>query len=289
VHYVIEHETLLRFPEPVREHQVELRLAPREDEHQRLLACTIEVEPAAELHRHLDAFGNTVHRFSLVAPHDRLGVRMRVEVETYLENPFDWLPLAPAAEAAWLAERRREDPRLLEFVLHRSDAVPDPASFGDALAPPAPRPDRPLVENVQALAAWAHERFAYDAVATDVHAPLAVFVEKRGGVCQDFAHLLVAVVRSWGVPARYVSGYLDPGALGEDEPVEATHAWAEVLLPGAGWRGFDATHALVANDHYVPVAVGRDSQDAAPLRGAFKGGNAGEPPRVRLRMARHQQ
>ena len=85
-------------------------------------------------------------------------------------------------------------------------------------------------------------------------------VVKQGkGVCQDFAHLLISLVRSWGLPARYVMGYAEDGV--------SSHAWAEVLIPGAGWRGFDATNRLVANDHYVRVAVGRDYLDAALQRG----------------------
>ena len=287
--YLIEHETHLAFPEPVREHQVELRLAPREDATQRSLACELEIGPAATLREHFDCFGNRVHRASLVAPHTALDVRLRAEVETSGENPFDWGVLEPEAERALLARQVRETPRLLEFVLPRSPSVPDLAARAAALGLPSGGCDRPLVERVQAVMAWAGSRFEYRPDATDVHAPLDDFLVHGGGVCQDFAHLLLAVVRSWGVPGRYVAGYVDPGALGEAAAaIEATHAWAEVWIPGAGWRGFDATSGLLANDRYVAVAAGRDSRDAAPVRGAFKGDHAGEPPSVRLRMARPQ-
>jgi transglutaminase-like putative cysteine protease len=286
--YLIEHETALRFAEPVREHQLELRLAPRDDAHQRLLALALELEPRAALREHRDCFGNRVHRASLPAPHDAIVVRLRAEVETLRANPFDWCPLRPEEEPAVLARALRESPRLLELVLHRSESVPELEPLRAAL--PSPPPERRagagLVADLQAAMAWAAASFAYDASATDAHAPLAVFLEKRAGVCQDFAHLLVALARGWGVPARYVSGYVEPtGAEGD----QATHAWAEVLVPGAGWLGFDATHGLVVGDGYVPVAVGRDSRDAAPLRGAFKGDDPGAPPAVRLRVARQQQ
>jgi transglutaminase-like putative cysteine protease len=165
-------------------------------------------------------------------------------------------------------------------------AVPDLAPLAETLRPPARDPARPLVENVQAAMAWIGEGYAYVPGATDAHGPLAVFLEKRAGVCQDFAHLLVALARSWGVPARYVSGYVEPDP---EQGEQATHAWAEVWVPGAGWLGFDATHCLVTNDRYVAVAVGRDSREAAPVRGAFKGDDAGDPPQVRLRVARQQQ
>lgn len=284
--YVIEHETHLAFPEPVREHQVELRLAPRDDATQRLLGCEIRIEPAAGLREHADCFGNRVHRASLLAPHDTLTVRLRAEVETLLENPFDWAPLDPEAERALLARQLRETPRLLELVLPRSPSLPERGTRAPGLPPAAG--EGPLVERVQAAMAWVRSCFEYRPGTTDVHAPLDDFFEHGGGVCQDFAHLMVALVRSWGVPARYVAGYVDPGTLGEAAAIEATHAWAEVWVPGAGWRGFDATSGLVANDRYVPVAAGRDSRDAAPVRGAFKGDHAGEPPQVRLRMARPQ-
>jgi transglutaminase-like putative cysteine protease len=286
VFYLIDHETELRFPEPVREHQLELRLAPREDAEQRLLACEIELAPKAALREHRDCFGNRVHRASLPAPHDGVVVRVRAEVETRRANPFAWAPLRPEEERAATARVLRESPRLLEWVLHRSTAVPELAAFEDALRLPARDPARTLVENLQAAMAWAAERFAYDGDATDAHAPLAVLFEKRAGVCQDFAHLLVALARRWGVPARYVSGYVEPE---REDGEQATHAWAEVLVPGAGWLGFDATHGLVVNDRYVAVAVGRDSREAAPVRGAFQGDDPGEPPQVRLRVARQQQ
>lgn len=285
--YLIEHESVLRFPRPVREHQIELRLAPREDASQRRLACEIEVEPAAPLRTHLDCFGNLVHRVSLLAPHDSLRARVRAEVETALSNPFDYAPLEPAAERAWLEQRLRDDPGLLDFVLHRSDQVPEIAG-GEigGIAPPPYAPERGLLPNLVALLAFAGATFRYVPGATDVHAALAEFAEQRAGVCQDFAHFVVAVARSWGCAARYVMGYVDPGAVSADEGAQATHAWAEVLIPGAGWRGFDATAGLVANDSYVPVAVGRDSHDAAPLRGTFKGDDGGLPPHVAVRVAR---
>ena len=287
--YLIEHTTRLSFPTPVREHQCELRLAPRESEHLRVAECHIEVSPEAPLREHDDYLGNRVHRLSLVAPHEFLAATLRAEVETRLANPFDYAPLSPRAEADWMARRLREEPPLCDFVLHRSAAVPELASLAGELAPPCFDPARTLLDNVQEAMRWVAEGFAYESGASEVHSPLASFFARRAGVCQDFAHLLVALVRSWGFAARYVAGYLDPGALAEPPASQATHAWAEVLIPGAGWRGFDATSALVANDSFIPVAVGRDSRDAAPIRGTFKGDDGGAPPRVELSVRRQAQ
>jgi transglutaminase-like putative cysteine protease len=143
--------------------------------------------------------------------------------------------------------------------------------------------DRPLLDALMELLAWVPTVLEYRAGTTEVHGSLAAAVRQGSGVCQDFAHLFITVARSWGIPARYVMGYLDPGISTVGE-VLATHAWAEALVPGAGWVGFDATHNLLANDHYVAVAVGRDSYDAAPQRGSFKGDSAGEQPSVTVIM-----
>ena len=285
--YVIEHETALAFPKAVREHQFELRLAPREDLGVRRIACDVDVSPAAPLRTHFDCFGNLVHRVSLLAPHDSLRVRVATEVETSLANPFDYAPVPPASERRWLEQRLRDDPSLLDFVLHRSEAVP-PLDGGLAgIEPPAFDPDRALLQNLVALMAWAGATFRWVPGSTEVHGALADFAEQRAGVCQDFAHLVVAVARSWGFAARYVMGYADAGSVApEAQGAQATHAWADVLIPGAGWRGFDATAGLVANDAYVPVAVGRDSRDTAPLRGTFKGDDGGLPPHVAVRVER---
>jgi transglutaminase-like putative cysteine protease len=285
--YLIEHESVLHFPRPVREHQFELRLAPRDDATQKRISCAIEVEPAAPLRTHLDCFGNLVHRVTLLAPHDALRAHVVTEVETTLANPFDFASLTPAEERRAIEDALREDPALLDFVLHRSDAVPALDGVLGDLALPAYDPERGVLQNLTALLAFAGATFRYAPGATEVHGALAEFAEQRAGVCQDFAHFVVAVARSWRFVARYVMGYVDPGSLAPDAlGVEATHAWAEVWIPGAGWRGFDATAGLVANDAYVPVAVGRDSLDAAPLRGTFKGDDGGLPPHVSVRVAR---
>ena len=138
---------------------------------------------------------------------------------------------------------------------------------------------------------WVHATLEYRPGATQVHTPLSEVLQSRAGVCQDFAHLLISLIRSWQLPVRYVMGYLDPGFVENDnlKGEQASHAWVEVLIPGAGWRGFDATHKLVANHTYIPVAVGRDYLDAAPQRGSFKGNNSGQSPRIKLQVARQGQ
>lgn len=283
--YLIQHETVLDYPGTIREHHIELRLAPRSDEHQTVVSCIIETEPTADLAGYTDYFGNRVDYFCVIPSHDRLVTRLRAEVETVRENPFAFTPVPPEETEEWLHGALRAAPPLHDFVLHRSPVTPHAMKLAEALSCSFPRFDReqPVMHSLMALMSWIPTVLEYRSGATSVHADLVEAVRQGAGVCQDFAHLFITVARSWGIPVRYVMGYLDPGICAEGEEL-ATHAWAEALVPGGGWIGFDATHDLLANDHYVAVAVGRDSYDAAPQRGSFKGGSAGGQPNVKVTM-----
>jgi len=283
--YRIEHETVLEYPEPVREHHIELRLAPRDCAYQRLLRRSVEVSPEATLRAYVDTFGNGVDCFCVIPPHDRLVTRVVSEVENTLENPFNFLPGPPEAQQAALQEMIAGEPRLLDFVLHESALTPGALRLAAILGepPPALSPDVTYIEGLVRLMEWTWGRMSYRENTTPVHAPLAEALAQGSGVCQDFAHLFVSVARTWGLPARYVVGYLDGELLSGG--TAATHAWAEILVPAGGWIGFDATHRLLANNRYIPVAVGRDSYDAAPQRGSFKGAVQGATPLVRIDVA----
>ena len=281
--YLIEHETVLDYPDPIREHHIELRLVPRSDAHQTVVSCRIETDPVAGLSGYRDYFGNRVDYFCVIPPHARLVTRLRAEVETSRSNPFEFTPVPPPGQQEWLRSAVRSEPRLNDYLLHRSAVTPQLLKLTDAFNAPLPVCDRnaTIMDSLLGLMAWIPTVLEYRGGVTGVHADLIDAVRGGGGVCQDFAHLFITVARSWGIPARYVMGYLDPGILAEGEEL-ATHAWAEALVPGGGWVGFDATQNLLANDRYVAVAVGRDSYDAAPQRGSFKGESAGERPSVRV-------
>ena len=288
--YVIDHETRLTFAQPVREHQCEVRLVPSDSSAQRVHSAAIAVEPAAQLDSYVDYFGNQVHHFGIASAHAQLVTRLHAEVETLLSNPFDF-PLVPAhRERDWIADTLKAQPRLWDYVLAYSPVTPDltRAELPD-LDLPTHSPAQHMIDSVIAAMEWISTTLTYQPGATRVHSTLAEVWKKRAGVCRDFAHLLIAVVRSWGVPARYAMGYQDPECAEDETLPAAPHAWAEVLIPGAGWRGFDATARLVANDNYIVVAVGRDSLDAAPQRSSFKGEESEEAPEVTLQIAREQQ
>lgn len=281
--YLIKHETILDYPNPVREHHLELRLTPRQDANQRLLSHKIELDPEAEGHRYQDYFGNAVDYFCLIAPHHGLTTRLTAEVETQRENPFDFAPIASQLQQDWYRQELRSTPALYDYLLHRSALTPTAMKLAANIACALPRHEsgRPIMDSLLELMAWVPQVLRYESGATDVHQDLLEAVQQGAGVCQDFAHLFICVARSWQLPSRYVMGYMDPGICTEGESI-ATHAWAEVLVPGGGWIGFDPVHNLLANDHYIAVAVGRDSYDAAPQRGSFKGGDSSTLPQVNL-------
>jgi transglutaminase-like putative cysteine protease len=277
VRYAIAHDLHLTFDAPVWEHQCELRLAPQANAHQTPGTVSLTIDPPAEVRRYRDGHGNEVHCFGITAPHTAVRARLRAEVATNLANPFDYAVVPPARERQWIEESVRAQPRLWNYLLHRSACTPAPAVLAEhGLTPPAHDPDRPLLDSVMAALEWIGTAMEYAPCFATPPLPLAEALAARAGGCQDLAQLLIAVVRGWGFPARYAMGYRDPEYRedDDDEP-QALHAWAELLIPGAGWRGVDPTAHLIANDTYVTVAVGRDAFDALPLKQHWKG--ADEP------------
>lgn len=292
--YLIERESHLRFDHAVREHHVQLRAAPWDDADQRVTALSLTIEPAADPASHRDCFGNNVHRFCVMPPHEGLVSRLRAEVETLLTDPFAYEPVPPARERDWIAHALREAPRLWDFVLHRNLHTP---AFPETLEDegfPTYDPGTALLAQVQAAMAWIGERFESEPLAEASHPDLAALLGARRGNAIDLAHLLTALVRGWGLPARYTVGYVDPAYFepdedaGEDaEPLpQSMHAWCEVLIPGAGWRGFDPSQGLLADATYIRVAVGRDAGDVRTERAVYKG-DAQEPKcQVTLKVSR---
>jgi transglutaminase-like putative cysteine protease len=287
VRYRVETELQWDFAEPVREHHVQLRLAPWDEEWQKRGDCAIDIEPAAEPTRHRDGFGNPVHGFAVMAAHSSLSLKLSTMVETLLSNPFDYRAVTQSRELDWIQHSLKQAPRLWDFVLHRSPLTPGPADLTTDLELPERVADKPLIEQVQNAMSWVQDAFEFDPNRLQAQPELAAVLESRCGGSMDLAHLLIAVVRSWGVPARFAKGYVDADFFEPDEDEEereplpqSMRAWADVLIPGAGWRGFDPAEGLVVNETYLRVAVGRDAGDVPLERAAFKGGT--EEPERRL-------
>lgn len=267
----ITHQTEYHYAVPASESYAELRISPQSDFNQRVLKHRIHIKPATRLHAYTDHFGNKVQFFSIPFRHNHLTVKASAEVETFAISPPDTVLQVSVAEARQiLAGRALQIYPFLQpsthVPLHRV-LLPLRRNFI--------KPGQPLGEALLGLNRWIHENFAYQPGATDVSTPLAEVIRRRRGVCQDFAHLMLSILRSYGLPARYVSGYIeayDP-ATKDPELVGATasHAWVEVCLPGGFWWGLDPTNNQTAGLRHVRVATGRDYRDVAPLRGTYKG------------------
>jgi transglutaminase-like putative cysteine protease len=254
----IVHSTRYRYSGPIAETVMEVRLRPMDGNGQRCLDFDLDVSSGIEPRTYTDGYGNNVHYFNLVRPHTRLIVTSRSVVETGLERDAD------AGEEL-----------VHDFLRYRSP-VKDVLGVRELAGrhPVADLGSGPAVEQaLDELTLTISREFTYDRAVTDVYSAVDEVLELRAGVCQDFAHLFIAVARAMGVPARYVSGYIHaPGGAGASS---ASHAWAEGWVPGRGWVGFDATHPVRTSENHVRVAVGRDYSDAAPTRGIYVGSATG--------------
>jgi transglutaminase-like putative cysteine protease len=282
VRYRIERDCRIFFAEPVREHHVRICLAPWEDDGQRLARLELRVVPEAQAVARYDGFGNLSHHFAVLGAHRELELRLSAEVETRLANPFDFAAVDPARERAWIADSLHQAPRLWDYVLHQGALTPAlPGSLGGQPLPDWPA-GAPLIRCIQDAFDWVHQIVEHDTETGDPAATLPALIEAGRGCAADLAHLLLALLRGWGVPARFVSGYVDAAYFDpDDEAPEGTparpqtlHYWVEALIPGAGWRGFDPALALLADASYIRVAVGRDAGDVRSLRHTSKGSGA---------------
>ena len=267
--YEIEHVSRYSYTSPVRNCVMALCLEPRNDLGQRLLRFDITTDPLVPLNGEMDSFGNTKHILNVHREHEGLEVTGRSMVEL---TPAAPLP-GSLGDDAWEEIRSwQESFRDWDFT-HASDFTrPSPAlaSFVDrhGIAGPSGDPLQALVELSDTL----HRTFEYAPGSTSVISPIDHILESGRGVCQDYAHVMIAVARSWGVPTRYVSGYFHVAGLAGGQALgTATHAWVECRLPDLGWVGFDPTNQSLADERHVRLAVGRDYGDVAPTRGVFQG------------------
>ena len=254
----IVHSTRYRYSGTIAETVMEVRLRPMDGNGQRCLEFDLDVSSGIKPRTYRDGYGNHVHYFNLVRPHTRLIITSRSVVETGLDLDKD-----AGEELVHDFLRFRSPVKDVEGVreLATRHPIADPHSG-------------PAVEQaLDGLTLTISREFAYDRAVTDVYSAVDEVLALRAGVCQDFAHLFIAVARAMAVPARYVSGYIHSPAGGG--PSSASHAWAEGWVPGKGWVGFDATHPTRVSENHVRLAVGRDYSDAAPTRGIYVGSATG--------------
>ncbi len=267
--YTVRHSTIFRYQPAVRESVMEVRLHPRSEASQRCLSFHLDVSPTANIMQYGDFGGNTVHHFNIAGSHTQLKVTAQSTVEV---QPV----AAPCASDAgnWTdLDALTAGGDYWEMLLPSEFSRPSEALGHLAAELRCERRSTPL-ELLAELNEGIYKSFAYVPNSTKVDSPIDEALRTRQGVCQDFAHIMIALVRPLRIPCRYVSGYLfhrDPEEE-KDRSVEgASHAWVEALVPRLGWVSFDPTNNLAGGDRHIRVAVGRDYADVPPTRGVYKG------------------
>ena len=273
--YRIQHSTNYHYASPVRICHNLVMLTPRSDAFTEVLSHRIQIRPNPPiLNRHEDYFGNLVHAFSIEDSHRQLTVtstgRVRVTSRSVEEASPSWnevrSQIASQADPRWLDACR------FAFNSPRIRVAPEYAKY----AAPSFRQDRDILDAARDLTSRIYSDFKYDTKATTVDTPTSVAFSLRKGVCQDFSHIQIACLRSLGLCARYVSGYLrttpapgKPRLVGYDQ----SHAWISLYCGhDLGWVDFDPTNNCIANNNHIPIAWGRDYTDVTPIRGVFLGG-----------------
>ena len=277
--YEIEHVSRYLYPSPVRHCVMALCMKPLEDRGQRLFHFEAVTDPPASLNAVKDSFGNTKHLLNVHRRHETLEIVTRSSVETGPSVPLPGSLGAGAWEemGPWKGSFAHWD-----FTHPSVFARPCPA-LGAFVERLRIRPGSDPLESLLRLCEVLHRNFDYVPGSTSAVSPIDHILESGQGVCQDYAHVMIAVARSWGVPARYVSGYMFADVAAGKAPEPATHAWVECLLPGLGWASFDPTNRSVPGDRHVRVAVGRDYRDVPPTRGVLAG-EGGSSLEVSVRM-----
>ncbi len=298
MHLRVFHTTRYTYPSPAIESHNELRLMPLSDGDQTCLDFRLSTTPPAHLSAY-DLPTGRVHYFDVRPPHSELVIQAESLVVTFKHDPFESLQLIADDSAFYAREGVRQ--RYAEYLLPTERVPLHPET--DRIAAVARRQAGiGTASFLISLARLLHRVFTYAPGSTNVNTTLLQVLEHKQGVCQDFAHLMLAVCRRQGIPARYVSGYLYTGetttqtSLESDaalsahategrttetsRPLEAVkpwvsgdamHAWVECLLPDERWHGFDPTNNLLTNDSYIKVHYGRDYGDVPPVRGVYRG------------------
>jgi transglutaminase-like putative cysteine protease len=272
--YKFVHVTQFSYDGPVSESYNELRLRPRHDESQSCLSFRVSTNPQAKAIGHQDFFVNWVHLFHILPEHRAL----RVETEAVvLVHPQD----IPAPSILLLPDFDRLRDSLVDDYydwISPSQYCPFLPAIGELVCQAEKDSDGTVYGFAQAASALIHKRFRYQPGATHVHSSVADSLETQAGVCQDFSHLLISLLRTRGVPARYVSGYLVPRQTADEQGAMervigglASHAWVQAFVPDIGWFGLDPTVGTFVETQHIRIAYGRDYGDVPPVRGVYKG------------------
>jgi transglutaminase-like putative cysteine protease len=290
--YRISHTTLYNYSQAVDMCQNEARLKPRDFWRQTCNSAYFDISPQpSDIHDRMDFFGNTVTYFAIQHPHTQLRVTAISDV-TILPNPNNLDVFNPIS---WEAVRSLHSNSMItaqsQSQLNQRQSHFDEASevtkylFDSPMVSIIPElrdyasssflPNRALLEVVHELMTRIYKDFIYDSTFTTIATPISEVLNFRRGVCQDFAHLAIGCLRAFGIPARYISGYIETAPADDNLKLtgcDASHAWFSVYIPNSGWIDFDPTNNTVPLDQHITLAWGRDYSDVAPLKGIAQGG-----------------
>ena len=273
--YEITHATTYDYVGNVSVSHHLVRLAPRQSGKQNCIAHELVVSPnAATVNTHHDYFGNLSHFVAVETAHQQLVIKSQSRVAVlpaFIPEPLE----TPPWEKVRARSRSDHSGKALEAheFLYPSALIPPAAEFADYSRPSFAR-GRPVLDAVTDLTRRIHKDFIFDATATTVATPVLEVFKQRRGVCQDFVHFQIACLRSHGLPARYVSGYLEtdaPPGQPKLRGVDASHAWVSFLCPGIGWIDVDPTNNCLPSLRHITIGWGRDYSDVPPIRGVLVG------------------
>jgi transglutaminase-like putative cysteine protease len=268
--YSIRHTTTFRYEPAVRESVMEVRMQPLSEANQQCLSFLLDVNPTANITQYSDFTGNKVHHFDIAGAHTEVKVTAQSTVQV-LAVPAP----SPSEAGDWAdLDALTSSDDYWEMMLPSHFAYSSDALNKLAAELTCERRESPL-ELLTRLNEGIYKSFDYVKNSTKVDSPIDEALQTRQGVCQDFAHIMIALVRPLRIPCRYVSGYLFHRAAEDgrqDRSLEgASHAWVEAMVPHLGWIAFDPTNNLIGGDRHIRVAIGRDYADVPPTRGVYKG------------------
>ncbi|MEO6724847.1 MAG: transglutaminase family protein [Blastocatellia bacterium] len=266
--YSIRHVTRFAYSSPVTENVTEVRMQPRTEGNQRCVKFELTTQPRTHVQGYRDYLGNIVHNFDIPARHSQLKITAEATVEI---APFAPLPESLPPEAWAVLDVIKAGGEHWEYLVPSTFAFKTGLLAELAAELKIVRRDDPL-SLLREINTAIFETFDYSPKATSVDSPIDQALKERKGVCQDFSHVMITLVRGIGIPCRYVSGYLFHRREDQDRSAaDATHAWVEAFLPELGWVGFDPTNDLLTGERHIRTAIGKDYADVPPTRGLFKG------------------
>ena len=283
--YSIRHMTRFEYAKPVSESLMEVRIHPRTDTNQRCFSFSLSVSPRCRVFSYRDHLGNNVHHFDIPGQHRELVIIGRTLVEL---QEFAQIPSSLDSSSWQELDKIVHTGDYWEMLLPSEFAKPTPSLLNLASELDVVRRGDPLTL-LRELNSRLHDYIAYTPSSTRVDSPIDEAIMRREGVCQDFSHIMIALVRLLGIPCRYVSGYLHHRATDTVRSTEsATHAWVDAFLPHLGWVGFDTTNDLLAHEAHIRTALGRDYADVPPTRGIYRGSTASEL-KVAVQVTEHKE